>query len=92
MTAILLMTISIQDAMILQVLGLLALALIAYISTLIRDQSVAWDISKPKLGSCTKCGLVFLINRQAQMPQCPRCASRAEPYSNKKNRSPSTTR
>ena len=91
MAAALFMTTSIQNAMLLHVLGLFVLAFIAYLSTIIRDQAVAWDISRHKLGSCTKCGLVFLINRQAQMPQCPRCAGRAEPYLNKKTRSPSTT-
>lgn len=84
------MIITIQDAMLLHVLGLFVLAFVAYIVTIIRDQAVAWDISRHKLGSCTKCGLVFLIKRQAQMPQCPRCAGRAEPYLNKKTRSPST--
>ncbi|MDQ0289181.1 hypothetical protein [Oligosphaera ethanolica] len=91
MTIAFFMTISIQNAMLLHVLGLFVLAFVAYIITIIRDQAVAWDISRHKLGSCTKCGLVFLSKRQAQMPECPRCAGRAEPYLNKKTHSPSTT-
>lgn len=84
--------ITLQDAMLFQVLGLFALAVLATMAVYLRDRAVAWDLSRPKLGYCTQCGLVFLIKRQAQMPLCPRCAGRAEPYLNKKTRSPSTTR
>jgi uncharacterized paraquat-inducible protein A len=92
MTSPPIMIITIQDAMLLQVLGLLALAFIAYISSIVRDRATAWEPSRHKLSACSKCGLVFVVKRQAQLPQCPRCSGRSEPYLSKKHRRASAKR
>ena len=73
--------ITLQEGTLFFTIGLLALALLAYLYGTFRERALDWKISSHALFSCKKCGLVMSVRPlQPQPRQCPRCAGRPVPY------------